>query len=151
VRIIARRSAIPVCCGSRSCEVDRQVRGDGGRDRVEEAPKLNGALPTVALANDPAAHHFERGEERRRPIADIVVRAALRLPGTHRQQRLSPVERLDLRLLIDAKHEGPRGWIDADDVADLLHEQRIGRELEGLRAVGLRPEGPPDPRERCSD
>lgn len=38
-------------------------------------------------------------------MAAIVMRAALDLPGSHRQQRGCAVQGLDLRLLIDAQDE----------------------------------------------
>src|SRR5260370_34073973 len=40
-------------------EVDGQVRGDGGLDRIQEAPEFHGAVPAVTLANDLAAHDLE--------------------------------------------------------------------------------------------
>ena len=68
----------------------------------------------------------------------VVVRVPLGLAGAHGQQRLGSVERLDLRLLVDAKHQGPVGRIEVetDDVADLLHEQRIGRQLNVSERCG---------------
>ena len=76
----------------------------------------------------------------------VVVGAPLGLAGPHRQQRLGAVQRLDLALLVDAQHHRAirRIEIEPDDVAHLLHEQRIGRELEGLDAMRLQPEGLPD-------
>ena len=40
------------------------------------------------------------------------------------------------------------GRVEADDVADLVDEQRVGGQLEGLGAVRLQPEGAPDPAHR---
>ena len=47
---------------------------------------------------------------------------------------------------IDAEHQRTirRVEVEADDVAHLLDEQRIGRQLEGLAAVRLQRERPPD-------
>ena len=66
------------------------------------------------------------------PWREVIESAPLGLAGTHRQNRLSAVERLDLALLVNAQHQGPFRWvkIQADDVADLLDEQRITRQLE---------------------
>ena len=49
-------------------------------------------------------------------------------------------------LLVHAQHKGVLGWghVEPDDVAHLLHEQRIARELEGLDPVRLQSEGFPD-------
>lgn len=45
-------------------------------------------------------------------------------------------------LLVDAEDDRPLGrrGVEPDDVADLLHEQRIGRKLEGLDPVRLQAE-----------
>ena len=80
-------------------------------------------------------------------MALVVVGGALGQPGLHRQDRLGAVQRLDLRLLVDAQHDGPLGrvQIQADDVADLGDELRVPGQLERLRAVRLQPERLPDP------
>jgi hypothetical protein len=44
-------------------EVDVQLRGNGGFDRIQESPEFHGAVPAMTLANDLAAHDLERGEE----------------------------------------------------------------------------------------
>jgi hypothetical protein len=63
---------------------------------------------------------------------------------------LRSVERLDLALLVDAQHEGAVGrrHVEPDDVAHLVHEQRIARQLEALDAVRLQAESLPDPMDR---
>ena len=83
-------------------------------------------------------------------MALVVVGGALGDPGQHRQDRRRAVERLDLGLLVDAEHDGALGRveIEPDDVVDLVHEQRVLGELEGVLAVRLQPERPPDPRHR---
>ena len=55
----------------------------------------------------------------------------------HGQQRLGTVQCLDLRLLVNAEHDSVLGWvqIQADDVANLLHKERIGEELEAVRVL----------------
>ena len=60
------------------------------------------------------------------------------------------VERLDLALLVDTEHQRAvrRRQIEPNDVVDLVHEQRIAGELEGLRAVRLHAEGRPYPPDR---
>jgi hypothetical protein len=74
-------------------------------------------------------------------VADVVVRAPLGLSRAHRQKRLCAIaiEGLDLRVLIHAKHRSSLGRIEvkAYDVAHLLDEQRIARELEGFCAMRL--------------
>ena len=57
----------------------------------------------------------------------IVMGAPFGLPGSHWQQRLGTIQRLDLRFLIDAEHQRVvrRVEIEADDVAHLVHKQRV--------------------------
>jgi hypothetical protein len=57
---------------------------------------------------------------------------------------------LDLALLIDAQNQRSIGRveIETDDIANLLDEQGIGRQLEGLGAVRLKAEGLPDAMDR---
>ena len=78
------------------------------------------------------------------------MRALLGHPGHHRERRLRPCEGLHLRLLVDAEHDGGFGWVqvEADDVVNLLHEQRIVGELEPVAQVRLEPERLPDPPDR---
>ncbi len=113
--------------------------------RVEEATELLSAMPWRRLRD-----HLPRGDIKRRvqvgrPVADVVVAAPLRHTRHQRQHRRRAVERLDLRLLIDTKHHRclRRVQVQADDVAHLVDELRIGRELERLRLVRLEPERPP--------
>lgn len=68
----------------------------------------------------------------------------------HSDDRLRAVKGLDLRLSIDAEHQRllRRVQVQAADVADLLHELRVGGQLEGLLSVRFEAERPPDPRDR---
>jgi len=80
-------------------------------------------------------------------VPSVVVGLALGLARPHGQQRLAAVEGLDLRLLVDAEHQGAVGGVEVetDDVAHLLDQLRVGGELEMLAAMRLQAEGPPDP------
>src|SRR5260370_26775746 len=70
------------------------------------------------------------------PCADLL----------HWQSRLSAVKRLDLALLVDRQHDGMSRWIDIepDDIAQLVDEFRIVRELELPNSMRLKTVGPPD-------
>ena len=59
--------------------------------------------------------------------------------------------RLESGSSVNAQHHRPGRWIhiQAHDVADLVDEQRVGRELEGLATVRLQAEGSPDPTHRA--
>ena len=80
----------------------------------------------------------------------VVMGAALDLPGTHGQQRLAAVERLNLRFFVEAQHHGVRGRIDVQphEVADLLDQQRVRRQLKGRAAMRLETKGFPDALDR---
>ena len=99
-----------------------------------------------AVADDLAVEHVERGEQRRRAVALVVVGHRPAAARLHRQPRLGAVERLDLRLLVDAEHQRMRRRIDieADDVAQLGHELGIARQLELAHPVRLQSVGAPD-------
>ena len=72
----------------------------------------------------------------------IAVRATLRYTRHHRQDRLLAIECLDLTFLIDAEDEGSvgRGKVQTDNIAHLVDEQRIVRQLERLATVWLQAE-----------
>jgi hypothetical protein len=78
------------------------------------------------------------------------MRAALRQPDLHGQDRGAAIQRLNLALLINAQHQRALGWIEiqTDDVTDLVDEQRVLRQLERLDAMRLQREGPPHARDR---
>ena len=73
----------------------------------------------------------------------IVVGAPLSLSRSHRQNGLSAIERLDRTVLVGAEHQCPFGRIEiqADNVAYLLHQLWVGRELECLGPVRLQAKG----------
>src|SRR3546814_2864012 len=76
--------------------------------------------------------HVERGEERRRAVALVVVGHGAGAALLHGQAGLGAVERLDLALLVDRQHHGVGRRIDiqADDGRELLGEGRVVRQLE---------------------
>ena len=115
-------------------EVDGQPDGHGGVDRVEELSELDGAMTPMELSDDLARLDIERREQRGRPVARVVVRPTLDLPRAHGQQWLRVVQRLNLRLLVDAQHDGMLGRIQVEphNVAD-LRSGGVGRQLEGRR------------------
>jgi len=95
----------------------------------------------------------ERGEQGRDAVPQVVVGAPLGHPGHpghHRQDRLGPVQGLDLRLLIDAQHHCllRRVVVEPDGVDDLGGELWVVRELEPVLEVRLEIELPPDPPDR---
>ena len=121
--------------------------GDGalhlgrGTRRNSRAP-----MPLHAAPDDRAGGGVEGGEQGGRAVALVIVAAPLRLARPHGQHRLGAVERLDLALLVDAEHQRAvrRVEIEADDVAHLVDELRVARQLEALDPVRLQAEGAPD-------
>lgn len=99
-----------------------------------------------AFADDHARLYVECREQRGCPVALVIMRHRGRTTLLERQSRLGPVERLDLLLLINAKHDGPLGRIKVkpDDIGDLLLEHRVVRNLEPMRQVRLQPCFRPD-------
>ena len=115
-------------------------------DGVEKLAELHAAVPAMAGADHRSSLHIERGKQGRRAVALVIVTAALGLSGPHRQQRLRPIQRLNLRFLIDAQHQCAvrRIHVQSNDVANLINEQRIFGKFERLAAMRLQGERSPD-------
>src|SRR5262245_42805971 len=122
-------------------EVGRQVRVDP----IEELAKLDRSMTTMGLRDDRAGLGVERGKQRCRPVALVVVRPTLGFSGPEGQQRRGAIQRLDLRFLIDAQDHRVIGriQIQAHDVAHLRNQQGVRRELERLAPVRLQAKGAP--------
>jgi hypothetical protein len=80
----------------------------------------------------------------------VIVSWPLCYTRGQRQNRPGSVERLDPAFLINAKHHGLDWWIDvqANDIACLFDEQRVGRELKGFLTMRLKAKSAPDPADR---
>ena len=80
----------------------------------------------------------------------VIIRSTLGLSGTHGQDRLAPIEGLDLRFLIDAQNQRFVGRVEVQthNVAHLVDEQWVTRDLESLATVGLECKSSPDPTDR---
>jgi len=120
-------------------DVDVEIDKDVALDLVEEPAKLLNAMAAHVFADDGSGCDVEGGEERGRSAPGVIVCAPLDLAAPHWRQGLGSIERLNVALLIDAESDGTVvcRQIKADNVADLLDEQRSGRELEGLRTMRL--------------
>ena len=107
--------------------MDIEVVGDLSFQRAQELEELPAAVARQALGNDLAGGDVEGGEQRGGSVAPVVMSAPLDLSGPHGQHRLRAVERLDLALLVDAKHERALGRVEveADNIPQLLHKQRV--------------------------
>ena len=125
-----------------SVEIGRNGRIGG----LEEAPELGGAMPSAAAAGHVTGGDIEGGEQGRRAMTLVVMAAPLGLADRERQERLGAIERLHLAFLVDAQNQGVigRAHVEPDDIAHLVDDQWIGGQLEGLGAVRLQAERPPD-------
>ena len=83
-------------------------------------------------------------------MTEVVVGAPLGPARRHRSGWLGALQRLDLGLLVHAQHHRPLGRVvlQPNDIDDLLDNQWIGRQLEGVGQVRLEAEVPPDPPDR---
>jgi len=107
-------------------------------DRAQKRDTLLRAMLGVAAREDLAGGDIQRREEVTRPVPNVGLRASFGLPDVHRQDRLCPLERLDLRFLVEGEHHGIRRriHIQADNVPDLLDEP-IVRVLQSVSAAGV--------------
>src|SRR6187200_2926057 len=83
---------------------------------LEEAQELLVTVPRQAAVDDLAGGDLERGEQRGGAVfkvlgLDVVVSGLLRHPGHDRQDRRGPLQRLDLRLLVDTENHGVLRWV----------------------------------------
>jgi hypothetical protein len=119
-------------------------------DPTQELPKLDRPMPPMALPNHLSGFHIQSGKEGRRTMPAVVMGAPLNLSGSHRENGLCAIQRLNLGLFIDAQDQGTlrRIEVQTHDVPDLLNKERIGGKLEGFGTVGLQGEGTPNATDR---
>jgi hypothetical protein len=123
-----------------------QLRGKVGFDRTQELQELSAAMAPVQLADDSSGGDIQGREQRRGAMAFVIVRTALGYAGGQRQNRLSPVQCLNLALLVHSQHHGlgRRIEIQTNNVTRLGNELRIGRQLEGFLTMGQQAKCTPD-------
>jgi ELWxxDGT repeat protein len=133
-------------------EMDFCILRNVAIDGVEELAELDAAVTAVVLGDDLPGLDVEGCEEGRGAVPNVVVGPPLELTRPHGQDRLAPVQGLDLRLLVDAQDQRPvRGvQIEPDNAADLLDQQRIGRKLEVLGTMRPQAESAPDTSDAAS-
>ena len=153
VQVVARSFRQPAADQRRlvrTVVVQDQMHLQSGRhgsiDGIKELAELDRTMAAMQSAQDLARFGIQGGKQRRRAVTEVVVTAPLYLAGTHGQNRLAPIQRLNLRLFVHTQHQRPLGRIQvqAHDVPHLLHELRVGGQLESLAAMRLQPESLPD-------
>src|ERR1019366_6747859 len=103
-------------------QVDLQALGDLAIDRPQELQELDVAVTRKALTDHRPGQDIQRGEQRRGPVALVVMSHRAGPARLDRQRRLGAVQRLDLALLVHAKDDRVlrRVQIQADDIDELL-------------------------------
>ncbi len=127
-------------------EVNVQLDRHTGIDSLEKAQILLMAMTFFAGRQNLAGCDVQGGKEGRGAVAHVIVGDSFHVADAHRQKRLGAVQGLNPALLVDAEHHGlvRRVQIQPDDVADLLHEEGVGGELEVALPMRLQPESTPD-------
>jgi hypothetical protein len=99
-----------------------------------------GQRGAVAVARQRPEKHVESGEQRRCAVPLVLVGHRAGATFFHRQAGLGTVEGLDLRLLIDRKHNGVGGRIDIepDNIAQLVDKLRVVELLDPVRPETIR-------------
>src|SRR6266498_6076190 len=101
---------------------------------LQEGQELLVRVPAEASFGDRAGGHLQSSEQTRGAVPDVVMRHSGWKARTDRQDRLGPVQRLNLRLLVDAEHQCllRRVQIEPDDVGHLPIKLRVRTELESF-------------------
>ena len=123
-------------CRRRGGRRVRRVRPCRSRPETSGIPPP-GAAVQISVITVPSAM-LNAANRLVMPCAGVVVGAPLGHARHHRQHGLGAVQGLDLRLLVDAEHGRVfrRVVVQPDDIDDLLHEQRVGGQLEPVRSGG---------------
>lgn len=111
-------------------------------DLTQEGQELLVPMTWFAGRQHRAVEHVQRGEQRGRAMALVVVGDSLDVAEPHGQHRLRALQRLTLALLVHADDQRVvrRAQIQAHHVAQLLDEERVVGQLEAFGAMRLQPE-----------
>src|SRR6266851_2399511 len=113
---------------------------------LEELQEFLISVPAVTLICHPSRGDFQRREQTRFSVTFIVMRTMLGQPWHDREHRPGPLQRLDLRLLVNTEHDSVLGRIHVkpDDIGDLRVQLGVCGKLERLRAMRLNTPVAPD-------
>jgi len=128
-------------------EMERFVRGRLSINEPQEFQPFRMAMARETGGDDGAFGHIQRGKQGGGAMAFIVMRHRPTSALLEGEARLCSIQRLNLRLLVDAQDEGMLGGIQiqADHVVEFLEEVGVIAELEGPDQVRFQPMGFPDP------
>lgn len=95
------------------------------------------AMLRFAAGKDFARGHVQRREQIARAVPNVIMRVSFGLADVHRQDRLRPLERLEQRFLVVRERHRivRRGHVQTHDIANLLDQLRVRRDLERLADV----------------
>ncbi len=127
-------------------DVDVQLARNGCFALSEEFLELYRSMSRVALSEDFTCCGVECSKQVSRSMPNVVVGLSLGLAQAHGQDRLSTLERLNLRFLVDAQDDRVIRWvhIQTNNVAYLFDQLWVLRETKRFRAVRLKPERSPN-------
>lgn len=127
-------------------EMDIEIGRDIVLDVPEELEKFLMAMMPFALAQDLARYDVQGSEKSGGAVSEVVVRDAFDISKPDRQDWLSSFQGLDLAFLIDAEDQGLIRWVEvqAGDIPNLFHKERIGREGEMFLSMRLQAKGLPE-------
>ncbi|TXM94973.1 hypothetical protein FV223_02570 [Methylobacterium sp. WL116] len=112
--------------------VDHLAGRDGGLDAIEKPDEFAVSVALHAAAEHVTGSDVEGGKQRRCAVTGIVVSLDGGIAGGERPVGTSPLQHLDLALLVDGQHHivGGRLHVKAHDILDLLGKGRVVRALE---------------------
>src|SRR5215213_2516116 len=121
---------------------------------VNEPQKLDPLLMTMlrhAGPNHRPIQRIERREQSRGPVTLVVMGHCASATRHERKPWLGSIQRLDLALLIDRKHQRVFGrvQVEPNDIVQLLQELRISAQLESPSQMGLQTMAPPHAADRA--
>src|ERR1700690_3914819 len=103
-------------------------------------------MPLLAQADHFSIQRVESREQRRGAVGLVIVGHSAGPAALQWQAGLSPVESLNLTLLVATQHQGVLGWIEikTDDGLQLFGKVRIGGHFKCLHQMRLQPVSVPD-------
>ena len=106
-------------------------------DGVEKGDEFLLPVAAHALSDHRAVEDIEGCKQGGRAMTLVVMGACLRPSFLHGKRRLRASQRLNLRFLVHRQDHRMLGRVDVEphDVAQLVHERRVRRQLEEPQAV----------------
>jgi len=102
----------------------------------------------MKTSDDFSRRYVQRSKQRCRSVPFVIVGSSFNLSRSHRKQRSSPIQSLNLRFIVNIQDHRSfrRTHIETDDVSDFADEERIFREFECFTAMRLKNKRTPNPR-----